>query len=265
MRLLVVEGNRREIWEKREVFGGVPYHKRFQTMLKILKPNAKIEVAFPADNDSLLPSIEKLRTFDGILWTGSSLFVNDPSPSVGRQLTFAEDVYNSGVPFYGSCWGLQIAVVVAGGKVDRCSKGREFGITSPIELTEAGKIYPCFQGRKDKFNAISIHMDEVVKLPENATLLAKNDHSKVQALSIRYGKTEFFGVQYHPEFTISDLALIARNMSRNLIEEGLFKSEEDVEIFALNLEKKTSLPGSISDYNLHIQEVKFWLDYAMNT
>lgn len=263
MHLLVVEGNRNVIWEKREVFGGVPYHKRFLTMLKILQPNAKVKVAFPADSDSLLPSIEKLRTFDGVLWTGSSLFVNDPSPSVGRQLTFAKDVFNSGVPFYGSCWGLQIAVVVAGGKVDTCSKGREFGITSPIELTEAGKTFPCFQGRKDTFKALSIHMDEVVKLPENAVLLAKNDHSEVQALSIRYGKTEFFGVQYHPEFTVSDMVFITRNMSNILIEERLYKSEGDVEDFALNLENNISLQASISDYNLHTQEVKFWLEMRL--
>jgi hypothetical protein len=36
MRLLVVEGNPREIWEKRESRGGIPYHKRFQRMLMML-------------------------------------------------------------------------------------------------------------------------------------------------------------------------------------------------------------------------------------
>ena len=207
-----------------------------------------------------MPSIGKLKIFDGVLWTGSSLFVNDSSPSVGRKLTFAEDVFNSGVPFYGSCWGLQIAVVVAGGKVDKCRNGREFGITNPIELTEAGKIHPCFQGRKNNFNAISIHLDEVVKLPENAVVLAKNDHTKVQALAFSHRKTDFFGVQYHPEFTVSDLAFIARNMPKILIKERLFKSEEDIDDYTFRLENKIHLPGSILDYTLHIQEVKFWLD-----
>lgn len=264
MRLLVVEGNPREIWEKREACGGIPYHKRFQYMLKFLLPKAMIEIAFPADNDALLPSIKNLEAFDGILWTGSSLFVNDPSPSVIRQLTFAEDVFSSGVPFYGSCWGLQIAVAVTGGKVDKCAKGREFGITSPIELTDAGKEHPCFQGRKSNFKALSIHLDEVVKLPDNATILAKNSHSEIQALSIKHRKTEFFGVQYHPEFTVEDMAFTTRYGSVNLIKEGFFKSEEDLEVFAINLEHKNNLPESISDYDLHTQEVKYWLDYAVN-
>lgn len=263
MRLLVVEGNPREIWEKREALGGIPYHKRFQNMLNLLQPRSKIEVAFPADNDVLLPSIKKLATFDGVLWTGSSLFVNDPSPSVVRQLTFAEDVFSSGVPFYGSCWGLQIAVTVTGGKVDTCAKGREFGITNPIELTDAGKVHPCYQGRRSNFKALSFHLDEVVKLPDNATILAKNRHSEVQAISIKHRKTEFFGLQYHPEFTVEDMAFIARNGAENLIQEGFFKSDKEVEIYAANLEHKNNLPVSISDYSIHLQEVKHWLDYAI--
>lgn len=263
MHLLVVEGNPKELWEKREACGGVPYHKRFQYMLKLLQPKAKIEVAFPADKDAFLPSIKKLASFDGVLWTGSSFCVYDPLPSVVRQLTFAEDVFRSGIPFYGSCWGLQIAVTVTGGKVANCAKGRELGITDPIELTEAGKVHPYFQGRKSPFKALSVHSDEVVKLPDNATILAKNGHSEVQALTIRYRKSEFFGVQYHPEFTIEDMAFTARYASDKLIKDGFFESDEDIEVFVANLEQKNNLPESISDYRLHIQEVRCWLDYAL--
>lgn len=264
MRLLVVEGNPSEIWKKREACGGIPYHKRFQSMLKLLQPRANVEIAFPADKDVSLPSVKKLAAFDGVLWTGSSLFVNDPKPTVARQLTFAEDVFSSGVPFYGSCWGLQIAVTVTGGKVDKCAKGRELGITDPVELTEAGKVHPCFQGRKSPFKALSVHSDEVVKLPDYATILAKNSHSEVQALAIKHRETDFFGVQYHPEFTIEDMAFTARYASDKLIKDGFFKSDEDIEVFAINLEHKNNLPKSISDYSLHTQEVRYWLDYAVN-
>ncbi len=264
MQFLVVEGNRRENWEKRAVQGGVPYHKRFKTMLRLLQPQAKVDFAFPADND-ILPSTRKLVEFDGVLWTGSGLHVNDSSPAVSRQLSFAEDVFKRGVPFYGSCWGLQIATVVAGGKVGKCSNGMEFGISDPIELTEAGKNHPCFQGRNDRFHVLSIHRDEVIKTPENSTILAKNKHSKIQALTFKYRKSEFFGVQYHPEFTVSDMAYISRNMAGNLIEEGFFNSIEDVETFASNMENNLNLPETISDYELHIQEVKFWLEYALKS
>lgn len=260
MRLLVVEGNRKETWQAREACGGVAYHKRFRSMLKLLQPESEVAVAFPADEQSTLPTIDQLKTFDGVLWTGSSLYVQDQSPAVMRQLAFADVVFESGVPFYGSCWGLQIATVVAGGEVGPNPKGREIGITLPIELTEAGKKHACFQGRKENFNALCVHLDEVVKLPENSVVLAGNEHSAVQALTFRYKKSEFFGVQYHPEFLVSDMVFIIRFLSELLISEGLFQSEELVEAFALKLEDQSRLPECVTNYLLHAQEIKYWLD-----
>ncbi|MDN5204682.1 type 1 glutamine amidotransferase [Fulvivirgaceae bacterium BMA10] len=265
MLLLVVEGNKKETWQEREEYGGVPYHKRFMEMLELLRPEAKVEVAFPADSDTSLPSIDKLKAFDGVLWTGSSLYVNDPTQAVQRQLTFAEDIFKSGVPFYGSCWGLQIAAVVAGGKVDACKKGRELGIADPIELTGEGIRYPCFKGRKDKFNALCIHLDEVVRLPVNSRILARNEHSEIQAMAIQYRNSEFFGVQYHPEFLISDIVFIIRYMSETLIDEGLFKSEKEIEDFIAKLEKQSDLPESVIDYTAHTQEIKYWLEHVLKT
>src|SRR5262249_28033888 len=37
-----------------------------------------------------------------------------------------------------SCWGLQVAVTAAGGRVRRNPRGREFGVARRIELGEAG-------------------------------------------------------------------------------------------------------------------------------
>jgi len=263
MRLLVVEGNRKETWQKREALGGVPYHKRFQAMLRILQPKAEVAIAFPADDDTLLPSVNQLRSFQGVLWTGSSLHVNDPSPAIWRQLAFAEDVFKSGVPFYGSCWGLQVATKVAGGQVASCLKGREFGITKPIELMDSGKQHVYFKGRTEKYSALCLHLDEIVKLPENSEVLARNDHSEVQALTIRYKNSEFFGVQYHPEFLVSDLVFIARQMSQSLFNEGIFETEEGIANFISDLEDPSNFPSEISNYSLHIQEVKSWLDCAV--
>jgi GMP synthase (glutamine-hydrolysing) len=259
MRLLVVEGNNRETWQHRQASGGVPYHQRFKAMLNILRPRAKVEVAFPADTDTLLPSKKELACFDGVLWTGSSLGVNDLTPDVQRQLTFAADVFTTGVPFYGSCWGLQIATVAAGGVVAPCAKGWEFGLSEPIELTAAGQVHPCFRGRKDSFQALAVHKDEVVKLPDQATVLARNSHSKVQALTIRYKKSTFFGVQYHPEFTVADLAFITRYLLKNLVAAGVFSSATAGEALALKMAEKQGLPQSIIDYRTHIQEVGYWL------
>ncbi len=259
MRLLVVEGNTSEIWQARQAKGGVPYHKRFLAMLKMLCPEAEVSVVFPADGTAGLPATRQLQKYDGVLWTGSSLYINDPIPGVERQLSFAEEVFASGVPVYGSCWGLQVAVVVAGGKVGTCAKGREFGVTTPIQLTAAGEKHIAFRGRKKPFPALCIHLDETLKLPDGATVLACNDHSEVQALTLQYKKSAFFGVQYHPEFTCADVAFIARYMADTLLREGVFESHENSEAFAKQMDEAAGLPEAITNYAIHTQEIGNWL------
>ena len=263
MRLLVVEGNKRDTWVRRELSGGIAYHKRFRTMLEYLQPGCQVEFAFPADDFASLPSIHELQSYHGVLWTGSSLHVNHPVSAVQQQLMFAERVFESRVPFYGSCWGLQVAVVVAGGKVGPCEKGREIGISEPIVLTDSGCEHPYFSGRKHQFKALCLHLDEIVELPSNSNVLAKNSHSEIQALTIRYKGSEFFGVQYHPEFKVSDLVFITKQMMPSLVEEGRFPSETSVDEFISTLLDHNNVPEEVSNYMAHIQEIKNWLHHAV--
>ncbi|MFY0654433.1 MAG: type 1 glutamine amidotransferase [Cyclobacteriaceae bacterium] len=259
MKLLVVEGNPKELWAAREEMGGVAYHKRFKSMISLLCPDAEVAFAFPADHKPGI-SLVQLSRFDGILLTGSSLFLNDNIPEVTRQLEFADLLFDSGLPIYGSCWGLQVAAVVAGGNVSQCEKGREFGISSPIELSEDGRNHDFFKSRESGFQSLCIHADEVSIAPSRSTILAKNKHSKIQAMCFKYKASEFFGVQYHPEFKISDMIFIANIMSDRLISDGQFESKSAVTKFISKLENKERMPDSVLSYQEHIQEVTTWLN-----
>ncbi len=261
MKLLIVEGNNEETREQREAFGIKPYHLIFKEMLHFLWPNLETEVVFPADGSKGLPTAEQLKKYNGILWTGSSLSVTDNIPSVTDQLNFAETIFASGTPLYGSCWGLQVATTVAGGKVARGNKGLEFGIANAITLTETALKSPFFPKRKSNYSALCIHFDEVVKIPENAIVLAKNSHSEVQALVFDYNKSSFFGVQYHPEFKTSDMAKITSLLSGKLIDSGRFTSVAEVEAFVLRLSEERNLPQEIVDYKLHTLEIGAWLKH----
>lgn len=259
MKLLIVEGNNEETRLQRESFGIRPYHMVFRDLLAKLVPNVDITVVFPADGTDGLPSVGKLKEYDGVLWTGSSLSVTDPLPDVYRQLNFAEAVFQSGIPFYGSCWGMQVATVVAGGEVALSINGLEFGISKPMELTELGRQSPFLSHRKTPYSVLCIHFDEVTKAPENARILAENPHSKVQAMSFDYKNGFFFGVQYHPEFSTSDMALIASLLSKKLIDNNIFSSDSEVREFCLLLKDGKGIPSEIADYRLHSQEIAAWL------
>lgn len=260
MKLLIVEGNNEEARVLRDAVGLKPYHHIFKEMVHFLWPSVQTEIVFPADGSKNLPTAEQLKKYDGILWTGSALSVTDNVPSVTDQLNFAETIFESGTPLYGSCWGLQVATTVAGGQVARGNKGLEFGIAKDITLTEAGSKSPFFSKRKSMYSALCIHYDEVVRAPENAVVLAYNAHSKIQALVFNYKKSSFFGVQYHPEFNPSHMVLITSLLSEKLIQSGRFASEGEVNEFVIRLSEEKDLPQEIIEYHLHTQEVKAWLE-----
>ena len=259
MKLLIVEGNNEQTRLQRGAFGIKPYHLTFQEMLKGLVPKAGIDFAFPADGADGLPTVAQLKQYDGVLWTGSSLSVTDAVPDVHRQLNFADGVFESGVPFYGSCWGMQVATVVAGGKVALSGNGLEFGMSKPIEVSDAGRESPFFKHRKIPYTALCIHYDEVVKTPENAIVLASNAHSRVQAMTFDFKNGSFFGVQYHPEFNPSQMALIASFLAEKLVRSTAFDSLDEVQDLCVLLKDPKRLPPDISDYQIHTQEIRAWL------
>jgi len=264
MRLLIVEGNTEETRMHRESFGIRSYHIIFKEMISFMYPTARVDVVFPAYKDMQLPNILKLKKYDGILWTGSALSVLEDSLPVNQQLEFAEDIFKSGTPFYGSCWGLQIATVVSGGKVSKGKKGLEFGITQPIQLSNKGKESPFFKNRTNNFQALCIHYDEVEEIPEKTEVLASNSHSKVQAMTINYKRSQFFGVQYHPEFKTEDMVTIASFLKKNLVKNQYFSSITEAESFIQYLSDKKKLPIEVANYKLHSQEIHSWLNHLKN-
>lgn len=83
-----------------------------------------------------------------------------------------------------------------------------------IELTEAGRSHPMMAGRRDGFAVPCTHRDEVVRLPEGAVRLAGNCHSEVQAFAIDRDGIDFWGMQYHPEFSPSYVGRYLGDMHR---------------------------------------------------
>jgi GMP synthase (glutamine-hydrolysing) len=76
-----------------------------------------------ADGEAL-PFGITLSDFDGVIFPGSPLHIYDPDPCVSRQIDFARAAFAAGVPVWGSCWSLQVAVVALGGSVRRRTVAR---------------------------------------------------------------------------------------------------------------------------------------------
>jgi GMP synthase (glutamine-hydrolysing) len=200
-----------------------------------IEPDAVCDIAFPADEGANLPDAAGLESYDGIVLTGSHLNIYDRTPEILRQIDLMRAVFASRTPSFGSCWGLQVAAVAAQGDVQKNPLGREVGFARRLTPTEDGRTHPLLAGRPAVYDAPAIHLDIVTALPEECTILAGNGVSQVQAAEIRRDGGVFWGVQYHPEFSLRELAVIIGRRSEILVREGFCRTDEDVASYAADL------------------------------
>lgn len=236
MRFLVAECEPPEAREKRRESVGRSSGETYLEVLHKLAPGAECDRLKPTDSRTEIPSLETLGDYDAVFLTGSPLHLWQDSPEARRQIDFMQKVFASGTPSFGSCAGLQVACVAAGGKVRPMGQRREAGFARRLVATEAGRAHPLLDGRPASYDAPAIHTDEVEALPEGATLLASNRVTQVQAAEIRCGEGVFWGVQYHPEISLREVAAALRRQSDDLLEHGLARSDGDVEQLAQQVE-----------------------------
>jgi GMP synthase (glutamine-hydrolysing) len=274
-RLLVIEGNSPQTLAEHIAVGGTPAHQGYSNLLRELLPGAVVDSAHPGDSGAVLPNGEALEGYDGIAITGSSLHIYNGGPEVMRQIDLMRAALGTGTPVFGSCWGLQVITAAAGGSVRKNPRGREIGFGRGIRLTEAGRKHPMYVGKLDVFNAPTVHLDEVEALPAGSTVLATNAVSDVQSVEIRTNGSVAWGVQYHPEYPLRELAAIVRRIGTRLIGEGFFASEDDMQTFAQDLDtldkdphcKRLSWRHGISknvlDKSLRVSEVANWIEFQV--
>jgi len=276
LRILVLDAYAPEGREALCGAGGTEAGALYRAMLERLAPGVEVEVAYPADApaaDGQLPEEPDLADYDGLAWTGSSLTIHDRrDPRVGRQVELARAAYRAGVPSFGSCWAAQLAVVASGGRCARHPKGREFGIARRIRLSAEGTAHPLFAGRPAVFDAFTSHEDEVVELA-SGTLLASNDWSRVQAVSVQRGPGVFWALQYHPEYDLREVASLCRLRRDELVRQGCFPSVEAAEQAAEEMEALHTDPSrrdlaeslgvgcELLDFGARTIEARNWLDF----
>ena len=232
LHLLVVEGNTRADREPYRATFGRTASQSYAETLKTLAPDAECEICFPADPAGALPEGAGLEFFDGVFITGSALNVYDGGPAIERQLELARAIFASRTPLFGSCWGLQVASAAAGGVVVKNPRGREIGVARDIRPNAAGRAHSLLAGRSAAFDALCSHIDHVQTAPAGATILASNAVSEVQAMEIAFSGGIFWGVQYHPEYSLTEVASIMARRAPALAREAIFADEAAAKAYA---------------------------------
>jgi GMP synthase (glutamine-hydrolysing) len=173
-----------------------------------------------------------LKDFTGVVITGSPLNVYHDIPNVRSQIDLAREIFDAGIPSFGSCWGLQLMTAALGGSVRLNPKGREFGIARNIAMTDDGRAHALYAGKAPAFDALCSHEDEVAALPTCGTVLASNHVSRIQAAEMADGEKSFWGVQYHPEFDFNILAALMLSGPDRYVKAGYQREPGGIEMVA---------------------------------
>lgn len=271
-RILLVEGNPRANCERAEAHGTLSAGGRYEKSLRDVCPGVQIDKVFGAEPDAALPSGADIASYDGVVVGGSGLHAYHDEVPVTRQIDLMREIFKAGTPMLGSCWGMQIAVIAAGGIVAKSPNDRELGIARKIALTPEGRGHPLFEGKASVFDSPCIHLDEVTHVPSGATVLASNNHTRVQAIAFKSQGTDFWGVQYHPEFDLFHMARLAVMYSDLMIEGGFYRTVEEGRALAADMEAlhadparfdlawKLGLDSDVLDDAVRTQEIRNWIE-----
>ena len=257
LKILIAEGNTNEENINFDEAGCIPQSENFKLHVKKLEPNCNIEIVAPGDDQSISNIVNSLKKYNGIILTGSTLRVNDNSNEIKKHIQFAKKCFENEKKIFAACWGLQITVTAAGGKCRVSPNGAHVGIAQDVELTNEGKKHDLYSLKSHKFSTPAFNHDEVEIPPTNSIILASDKINKIMALQFNIGKSEIWGLQYHPEIPYEYMIKLIKHRAGGLIDKKIFNNMNDLNSH-INIINKAN--NELKD-DIRTLELKNWLNH----
>ena len=256
-KILIVEGNTREENSEFTNVGIKTHTESLIESINFYKKKLDIDIANPSSDKNLDSSIENLEKYDGLIWGGSSLNIYNDTEEIRRQISFMRECQSKIKKIFGICWGLQLAVTVAGGQVKKSNKGAHRGIAHNIKVNDNGSDHKIYFNKKKLFNSPAFNFDEVVKIPEGAVLLSSNEINNVMGLNFKTNVSDIWGIQYHPEITYKKMVSLIHFRKERLLNKGAFKDQDEINSHVLMIENEIKYTEKIS----RMKELENWINY----
>ncbi|PYE85733.1 glutamine amidotransferase-related protein [Pseudoroseicyclus aestuarii] len=242
LRLLVVASETPDQQAARRRRSGLASHETYAETLRDMDPDCIVEHHSCVEGSDAI-SEARLGRFDGAIFAGSPIQMHEDRPEVRSAAGFMARVFGAGLPSFGSCAGLQIAAVAAGGTVKPRDAEMEAGFARCVVASDAGRAHPMLQGRPGAWDAPTMHSAMVDRMPAGGTVLASTAEVPIEAAEIRSGRGVFWGVQYHPELALREIAEALRGQSDALVDQGLARSPEVIDSYSRHLEALDADPA----------------------
>ena len=257
LNILIVEGNDPKNNEFFKRAAKASCSENLKNLVLKLEPNSKIHIINPARDDETKIALENMVNYDGIIFTGGAMRLNDMTEEIKKHINFASNCFKQDNKILAICWGLQVCSVAAGGKVAPGKNGAHIGIASDIEINEEGEKNPIYKNKKLKFTSPAFNYDEVCEIPPGATLLSSDKINKIMGLYFKSGNSKIWGLQYHPDYEYWQMINLSSGRKDRILENNHFNNETEFQnhlAFIKDEEKKL-------DFENRTCEVRNWLNY----
>jgi len=157
---------------------------------------------------------QSVNDADGWLITGSKYGAYEDLPWIEPLENFIRSAYNSDLPIVGICFGHQILAQALGGKVEKFDGG-----------WSAGRVEYDLDGHKNPLSLYAWHQDQVVSLPEDATVVGSTPFCQYAALSY---KRKAYSLQPHPEFSSEFFSRLFEARKEGLPQSAIDQAENSI-------------------------------------
>ena len=255
-RILIVEGNLRE---ENQSFtdGGIKTHtESLKDSISYFTDQLDIDVVNPSSDENINEVAKDLTKYHGMIWGGSSLNIYNDTPEIRRQINFMRECQKNIKNIFAICWGMQVAVTVAGGEVKKCPNGAHRGIAHDIEINENGLKHPLYKNKNKKFNTPAFNFDESNVEPSGNFTTSSNPINKVMGINFNVGSTNVWGIQYHPEITYAKMISLIHFRRDRLLEKKAFIDQMEIDSHVKIIEDE----NKISNKDARMRELENWLN-----
>ena len=139
LNILIVEGNDPKNNEFFVKAAKASCSENLKNLVLKLEPSSKVKIINPAKDNDTKTALENIKNYDGLIFTGGAMRLNDMSDEIKKHLNFASNCFKYECKILAICWGLQVCSVAAGGKVAPGKNGAHVGIASDIIINDEGK------------------------------------------------------------------------------------------------------------------------------
>jgi GMP synthase (glutamine-hydrolysing) len=257
LNILIVEGNIREDSEFFVKAAGASAADNLKNLILKIEPSIKTEIVNPGHDEETSYALKNINKFNGIVFTGGAMRINDMTDVIKKHIKFASDCFNQNKKILAICWGLQVCSTAAGGKVNPGKNGAHIGIASDVIINNEGKEHFIYKDKKNKFTTPAFNFDEVTELPKDAILLSSDKVNNVMGVSFTAGNSEITGLQYHPDYEYYQMINLIAGRKERLFNNKNFLNEDDYEKHIAYIKSKNEL----LNFDDRTCEVRNWLKY----